>query len=141
MDPLNSHRFTFGKESIHTALDLGGRYFEPTDDGRCPAVDSLSSQGMFQFTVAADHVIRGVDVLRTLCSLYGSEPKLYFVVPSHRFAKFRKQPFMRTKGAKELKPIPKLKQYVLELPVTRGICEERGWAVTPGIYLNPTDPL
>ena len=81
-----------------------------------PAIDSLSSQGMFQFTVAAEHPIRGVLILGSLSKLY-DEPKLYFVVPPHRFEKFKKQSFKAKQGTIEVGPIAGLKQYVLELPV------------------------
>jgi hypothetical protein len=113
---LNGHRFTFGKDTIPTAAALTGGYYEPTDDDNFPAVDSLSSQGMFQFTVAAEHPIRGVSILRQLSSLY-AEPKLYFVVPRHRFEKFKKQSFKSKHGKNEVGLIAKLKQYVIELPV------------------------
>jgi len=108
---LNSQRITFGKDRIPTAQDLEGKYYEPTDDNNFPAIDSLSTQGMFQFTVGAEHPIRGVQVLRKLCKLY-KEPKLYFVVPPHRFKYFKKQSFKPKEGKCE-----ELKQYVLELPV------------------------
>ncbi|KAJ3111332.1 hypothetical protein HDU96_005789 [Phlyctochytrium bullatum] len=108
LDSLNSQRVTFGKDSIPTAEDLQGKYYEPTDDPNFPAIDSLSSQGMFQFTVKQDHAIAGAKILKKLCKLY-VEPKLYFVVPPHRFKAFKKQSFKSSKG------IPHLKQYVLEL--------------------------
>ena len=38
--------------------------FEPTDEDNIPAVDSLSPLGMFQFTVANEYPIRGVEILR-----------------------------------------------------------------------------
>ena len=71
---------------------------------------------MFQFTVAEEHPIRGVDILKKLCELY-DEPRLYFVVPPHRFQKFRKQNFQQIKGSKEVNPITNMKQYVIESPV------------------------
>ena len=73
---------------------------------------------MFQFTVAAEHPIRGTQILRRLCELY-DEPKLYFVVPPHRFAAFKKQSFKAKTGTDNVTEIRKLKQYVLELPVTQ----------------------
>ena len=118
LDALHRKRITFGKDTIPTAKDLSGNYFEPTDDDSFPAIDSLSPQGMFQFTVAAKHPIRGVQILQKLCKLY-DEPKLYFVVPPHRFAAFKKQNFQEKTGTVDLNEIRELKQYVLELPVTK----------------------
>ena len=116
LDSLNSDRITFGKNTIPAAEDLKGKYYEPTDDDNFPAVDSLSPQGMFQFTVAAEHPIRRVDILQKLCKLY-ADPTLYFVVPPRQFEKFKKQSFKAKGGNSEVKTIPKLKQYVLALPV------------------------
>jgi hypothetical protein len=113
LDALNSQRITFGKSSIPTSAELTGRYYEPTDEDNFPAVDSLSPQGMFQFTVAAEHPIRGVHMLKKLSKLY-DEPKLYFVV---RFEKFKKQSFKAKQGTNEVETVAGLKQYVLELPV------------------------
>ena len=73
---------------------------------------------MFQFTVAPEHPIRGVEILQQLCKLY-EEPKLYFVVPPHRFKDFNKQSFKAQPGADDVTEISKLKQYVLELSVTK----------------------
>ena len=120
MDALNSQRVTFGKDTIPTAVALAGSYYEPTDEDNFPAVDSLSPQGMFQFTVSAKHPIRGVEILRKLRNLY-DEPKLYFVVPPHQFEKFKKQDFKAKEGTKDLKSIVGLKQYVLELPVIKNL--------------------
>jgi len=54
--------------------------------------------------------------LRRLCELY-DEPKLYFIVPPHRFEAFKKQRFRAKSGADDVTDIRKLKQYVLELAV------------------------
>jgi hypothetical protein len=116
LDVLQGQRNTFGKDTIPTVEDLLGKYYEPTDDDNFPAVDSLSPQGMFQFTVAAEHPIRGVQILQKLCKLY-TEPKLYFVVPPHRFAAFKKQSFKAKTGTDDVTEIRELKQYVLELNV------------------------
>ena len=116
LESLNSPRISFGKDTIPTAEALEGSYYEPTDDDNFPAVDSLSPQGMFQFTVAPKHPIRGVLTLKCLSKLY-SEPKLYFVVPPHQFEKFKKQRFKAKKGTKKVGSIAGLKQYVLELIV------------------------
>ena len=116
LDALHSQRITFGKDTIPTAKDLPVKYYEPTDDDSFPAIDSLSLQGMFQFTVAAEHPILGVHILEQLCELY-LEPKLYFVVPPHRFAAFKKQRLKAKTGTNDVAEISKLKQYVLELPV------------------------
>jgi hypothetical protein len=101
---------------IPTAEDLLGKYYEPTDNDTFPAMDSLSPQGMFQFTVAAKHPIGGVETLQKLCKLY-DKPKLYFVVPPHQFATFKKQSFKAKTGSPDVTETSKLKQYVLELPV------------------------
>ena len=97
LDVLNSQRIRFGKGTIPARKDFPGKYYEPTDDDNFPVIDSLSRQGMFQFTVAAEHPIRGVQILQKLCELY-DEPKLYFVVPPHRFAAFKKQRFKKMKA-------------------------------------------
>ena len=99
---------------------MPGSYYEPTDQDNFPAVDSLSPQGMFQFTVSAEHPIRGVEILGKLCKLY-KEPKLYFVVPPHRFANFKKQRFKAKQGTREVGLVAGLKQYVLELSVCKDI--------------------
>jgi hypothetical protein len=113
LDALNSRRVTFGKDTIPTAAAFTDNYYEATDDNNFPAIDSLSPQGMFQFTVAAEHPIGGIPILKRLCELH-AEPKLYFVVPPDRFAVFKKQ---KSKKGTDVTEIPKLKQYVLELPV------------------------
>ena len=115
LDALHSRRITFGKDTIPTAEDLLGNYYEPTDDDTFPAIDSLSPQGMFQFTVAAEHPIGGVQMLQRLCELY-NKPKLYFVVPPHQFAAFTKQTLKAITGSADVTEIRNLKQYVLELP-------------------------
>jgi hypothetical protein len=115
LDALHSQRITFGKDTIPIAEDLLGNYYEPTDDDSYPAIDSLSPQGMFQFTVAAEHPIGGVQMLQRLCELY-DEPKLYFVVPPHQFAAFTKQTLKAITGSADVTKIRNLKQYVLELP-------------------------
>jgi hypothetical protein len=120
LDALNSERMTFGKSTMPTAVALTGSYYEPTDEDNFPAVDSLSPQGMFQFTVAAKHPIRGVEILGKLCKLY-DKPKLYFVVPPHQFGKFKKQDFKAKEGTKDVKSIDGLRQYVLELPVIKNV--------------------
>ncbi|KAJ3308045.1 hypothetical protein HDV04_001938 [Boothiomyces sp. JEL0838] len=116
LDKLDGKRYSFGKESIPAATDLTGKYYEPTDDDTFPAIDSLTAQGMFQFTVAVEHPIRGVQVLQKLCRLY-SEPKLFFVVPNSRFEAFKKQKLQASKGAESVDEINELKQYVLCLEV------------------------
>jgi hypothetical protein len=116
LDALNSQRITFGMNTIPTAVALAGSYYEPTDEDNFPVVDSLSLQGMFQFTVSAKHPIHGVEIRGKLCKLY-DEPKLCFVVPPHRFDKFKKQSFKAKQGAIEVGPVAGLKQYVLELSV------------------------
>jgi DNA replication protein DnaC len=118
---LHSQRLTFGKDTIPTAEDLSGNYYESTDDDNFPAIDSLSAQGMFQFTVAAEHPIGEVSMLRKLCELY-SKPKLFFVVPPHRFAAFKKQSFKVKTGSADVAKISNLKQYVLELSVIPQVC-------------------
>ena len=110
------------KSSLVSSEILKENYYEASYDVNFPAIDSLSSQGMFQFTVSQSHPIRGVDLLKKICKLYGEQPKLYFVVPGEgrgkcmNFENFKKQNFM--KGNVEVAPIPKLKQYVLKLPLS-----------------------
>ena len=116
LDALNGQRITFGIDTIPTAAALDGNYYEPTDDDNFVAIDSLSRQGMFQFTAVAEHLIREVDILTKLCNLY-DEPKLYFVVPPHRFEKFKKQTFKPIDGTEQVQPIHGLKQYVIQLPL------------------------
>ncbi|OAJ42059.1 hypothetical protein BDEG_25563 [Batrachochytrium dendrobatidis JEL423] len=116
LDALNGQRITFGINTIPTAAALDGNYYEPTDDDNFVAIDSLSQQGMFQFTVAAEHPIYGVDILTKLCNLY-DEPKLYFVVPPHQFEGFKKQSFNPIDGTEQVQPIHGLKQYVIQLPL------------------------
>jgi hypothetical protein len=114
LERLDSQPITFGKDSLpHAPLSS---YYEASDDDNFPAIDSLSGQGMFQFTVAQDHPIRGVQILKKLCSLY-SDAKIYFVVPPHRFEKFKKQKFLGEEGNSVVGDLPELKQYVLELKV------------------------
>lgn len=117
LDILQGRRISFGKDTIPTAKDLSGNYYEPTDDDTFPAIDSLSLQGMFQFTVGANHPIHGVQIFGRLCKLY-DEPKLYFVVPPNRFEAFKKQSIKAKLAKNDDTIISKLKQYVLELPVT-----------------------
>jgi hypothetical protein len=112
LDRLGGERVPFGRDSIPVKPIL--RYHEPSDDDNFPAIDSLSPQGMFQFTVGFEHPIRGVTVLKTVCNSFDN-PKLYFVVPPHRFQSFSKQKFLATKGQAPVNSIPGLEQYVLEL--------------------------
>ena len=114
LDRLDGQLISFGKSSLPQAPITS--YHEASDDDSFPAIDSLSGQGMFQFTVAQDHSIRGVQILKRLCSLY-SDAKIYFVVPPHRFEKFKKQKFLGKQGNSNSESIPDLKQYVLELHV------------------------
>ncbi|OAJ32878.1 hypothetical protein BDEG_28754 [Batrachochytrium dendrobatidis JEL423] len=101
LDALNGQRITFGINTIPTAAALDGNYYEPTDDDSFAAIDSLSRQGMFQFTAVAEHPIREVDILTKLCNLY-DEPKLYFVVPPHQFKGFKKQSFKPIDGTEQI---------------------------------------
>ena len=112
----NGPHISFGKNSIPSSPLDSSAYYEASGDDSFPAIDSFSEQGMFQITVAQEHPIRGVRILENMCALF-SEPKLYFVVPSHRFEKFKKQKFLATKGNSEVTPIKSLKQIVVELPV------------------------
>ncbi|KAF0727977.1 hypothetical protein Ae201684P_009436 [Aphanomyces euteiches] len=93
-------------------------YYEPLGDDSFPAIDSLSPQGMFQFTVGAQHPIRGVQILKDVCKAFDKPYKLFFVVPPHRFATFEKQEYKKTKGNDSVNPIEDLEQYVLELEVS-----------------------
>ena len=67
LDALRSQKITFVKHTIPTAEELPGKYYE---HDTFPAIDSLTSQGMFQFTVVAEHPIRGVQILQRLCKMY-----------------------------------------------------------------------
>jgi hypothetical protein len=106
---------TFGKNSIPNLLDPAV-YYEATDDTTFPAIGSFSCQGMFQFTVAGTHPIRGTSILREICELF-DEPKLFFVVPPHLFNKFKKQQEQAKSGKEEMEHMTNLKQYVIELPI------------------------
>jgi hypothetical protein len=114
LERLHGNPITFGKDNLPQSPLIS--YYEASDDDNFPAIDSLSGQGMFQFTVANDHPIRGVQILKRLCCLY-SDPKLFFVVPPHRFEKFKKQKLLGKQSNQTVVTIPGLKQYVLELEV------------------------
>ncbi|KAI9326584.1 hypothetical protein BDR26DRAFT_809484, partial [Obelidium mucronatum] len=116
LDGFGGQRMSLERKSL-PSKPLTQNYFEPSDDDNFPAIDSLSPQGMFQFTVGADHPIRGVTVLKEICALYDTPPKLYFVVPPHRFKQFTKQKFIATTGQAGVAEIVNLEQYVLELPI------------------------
>jgi hypothetical protein len=92
-------------------------YYAATDRN-FPAIDSMSEQGMFQFTISFDHPIRGVEIFDRLCGYY-DEPKLYFVVPSHIFASFKAQEFKQMRGNKTAHSVQGLKQFAIELPAQR----------------------
>lgn len=111
---LDGTRTSFSKVNLPNSVPKS--YYEPSDDDHFPAIDSLSPQGMFQFTVAKEHPIRGVQILQKLCDLY-QEKNLYYVVPPHRFRDFTKQKFLGTKGSSAVVNVSGLKQYVLELGV------------------------
>ncbi|KAI8893039.1 hypothetical protein BC833DRAFT_609747 [Globomyces pollinis-pini] len=78
LEALNIQPIEFGQDNIPTAEELMNSYYERTDKDDFLAVDSLSPQGMFKFTDAAEHPIREVNILRKMSKLY-DEPKLYFV--------------------------------------------------------------
>ncbi len=87
-------KFVHALNDVNAARGISRQTFRAntfrTDDDNFPAINSLSSQGMFQFTIAAENPIRGGQIMEKLCKLY-KEPKLYFVVPPHRYLYFRKQ--------------------------------------------------
>ncbi|KAJ3392603.1 hypothetical protein HDU84_003852 [Entophlyctis sp. JEL0112] len=114
LDQLDGERIPFGKDSVPAKPIL--KYYEASDDDNFRAIDSLSPQGMFQFTAGAEHPIRGVAVLKSVCLSF-DHPKLYFVVPPHRFQGFSKLKFLETKYQTRVNSIAGLEQYVLELPV------------------------
>jgi hypothetical protein len=114
--PHNGPLVQFGKNSIPSNPLDANAYYEASDDANFPAIDSFSEQGMFQMTVGPEHPIRGIQVLKRICALF-TEPKLYFVVPPHRFDSFQKQKFYGTQGNAEVQPIENLKQFVVELHV------------------------
>ncbi|EPZ34717.1 hypothetical protein O9G_004024 [Rozella allomycis CSF55] len=109
---------SFRQNTIPLALPTS--YYETSDDDTFPAIDAISPQGMFQFTVESEHPIRGIQVLKKVCKLFKDqqkEPKLFFVVPTHQFSSFKKQVFVGKSGNSSVQEIQELKQYVLELPV------------------------
>ncbi|KAJ3241457.1 hypothetical protein HDU81_000509 [Chytriomyces hyalinus] len=77
-----------------------------------PKIDSLSPQGMFLFTVAAERPMQEVEVLKDLCALYDN-PKLYSWC---LFKEFAKQTIFEKDGEAA---IENLAQYVLELQSSR----------------------
>jgi hypothetical protein len=97
-------RQTFSVDSIPSEIDAETHY--EGSDG-FPAIDALNAEGMFQFTVATTHPIRGISVLKRVCKLF-KDPVLYFVVPPSSFERFREQKF-------ETSSIPKLRQVVVKL--------------------------
>ncbi len=113
LDALHSQIITFGKDTIPTVEAFG--QLLRTDRRRYVSSNGFS-QSSGNVPIQAEHPIRGVQILRRLCKLYG-EPKFYFVVPPHRFAAFKKQSFKAKTGTDDVAEIRKLKQYVLELPV------------------------
>ncbi|KAJ3243363.1 hypothetical protein HDU78_000559 [Chytriomyces hyalinus] len=136
---LKCRNLSDGTESMLRLQDFGGKraklkqdplpdkpiaaYHQPSDDKNFPAIDSLSPQGLFQFTVGTEHPIRNVKFLKKLCDLYHIPPadppttKLYFVVPEHRYMDFEEQVFLSAKGKRVVKSLPNVEQYVVELPV------------------------
>jgi len=114
LERLDGRPITFGRNNLPESPPTS--YYEASDDDSFPAIDSFSRQGMFQFTVAQEHPIRGVQMLKRLCALY-SDPKIYFVVPPHRFEKFKKQKLLSTRSNSAVGDMPELKQFVLELAV------------------------
>ncbi|KAJ3238948.1 hypothetical protein HDU78_003124 [Chytriomyces hyalinus] len=114
LNRLDGERVAFGRDSIPQKSIR--QYHEPSDDDNFPAIDSLSPQGMFQFTVGAEHPIRGEAVLNAVCGSF-DKPKLYFVVPPHCFPKFTKQKFLATAGQDPVNSIAGLEQFVFQLPV------------------------
>ena len=127
-----------GEESEMTFQSFGGKrsaleknnlpaaplnaYYVPNEPN-FPAIDAMSSQGMFQFTVTKNHPIRGVQMLRKLCRLY-SNPKLFFVVPSAIYEEFNKQEFEATKKGVKVAEIRGLQQFVIKLPITQDLDEQ-----------------
>lgn len=98
----------FGRKTIPKSL-MESTYYEASDEDNFPAVDAVTTVGLFQFTVRDSHPISGIDVLKILCGLY-KKPALYFVVPPHQFNKFKKQKL-------DSKQVQGLKQYVVRLPL------------------------
>ena len=62
-----------------------------------PAVDTvIGGVGLFQFTIAEKHPIKGVTVLTQICKAFTYQcptqiPRFYFVVPKFNFKTFQKQ--------------------------------------------------
>ena len=75
-------------------------------------IDSLSSLGMFQFTVSTTHSIRGVHLLSQLTNLYKTKPvPFYFIVPMEHYKDFKKQAIKS--GNKIARRILNIHQYVV----------------------------
>jgi hypothetical protein len=115
---------TFGKDTIPTAEDLSGKYYEPTNNDTFPAVDSLSPQGMFHFTVAAQHSIRGGSNFTKIVRLTRPTQTL-LCCSSTSVCNLYKAEFQRKSGSGDVTEVGNLKQYVLELPIKQNI----GWCI------------
>ena len=111
-DPLEFRELK--EESLPTSFERGVYYRGILD---FPAIDSvIADVGMFQFTVSENHAIEGVQTLKEVCKIFLTNktnaeepiPKYYFVVPSYRFKKFKKQKIISVDP-------PQIEQYVLEL--------------------------
>jgi hypothetical protein len=98
-----------------------GAYYVPNEPN-FPAIDAMSPQGMFQFTVTKKHPIRGVRILRKLCSFY-SNPTLFFVVPSGIYEEFSKQEFEATEKGGKVVEMRGLEQFVIKLPIIQDLDE------------------
>jgi len=104
-----------------------GTYHRPRKSN-FPAVDSFSSYGMFQFTVAMTHGINLEGVMRIL-SLYPKDKRpvrFYFCVQAHNFDSFEAQKFKvktHAVGAPD-----GIEQYVLEVPLD--VAEATGCVAT-----------
>jgi hypothetical protein len=107
-------------------------YYEGIDN--FPSLDGLiAGVGMMQATVSDRHPIMGVQTLQQVCTIFNkkinqratssrssmtkrAEPvvKFYFVVPPHRFQKFKQQPIQTMNGGVP-QSVPNIEQYVLQL--------------------------
>ncbi|KAI8837772.1 hypothetical protein BJ741DRAFT_707926 [Chytriomyces cf. hyalinus JEL632] len=116
LDKLDGARVLLGRDLLPSWPIL--QYHQRSDDDTFPAIDALSPQGMFQFTVGNDHRPQDVEVLNRLCALY-DKPKLYFVVPPLDFKNLVEQKYLQAKGWGDVVPIENLEQYVVELPFSQ----------------------
>ena len=121
----------FGPCRVHVFLDpndvktvADADYFMPASVVYA-AVDSLlpCHASLFQATIAERHEVKNAGLIKALDLLpeepEGGEYKLYFPVPEHRFAEFRKQRIVTGEGSgvkrKRTKRVKQVRQYALKV--------------------------